>query len=127
MRNFLSRFEVGSLRKALLYFVISVLLVVISIVGEGMGRDWLIIVFSFGFFLFFYSVLRPWENAKYYGIMSAVFILIIALIWFVGIDILIKMHILRHLTEDIAWFQVLVCLAGVFAGIIGLARWRKYD
>lgn len=75
----------------------------------------------------FYSVLRPWENAKYYGIMSAVFILIIALIWFVGIDILIKMHILRHLTEDIAWFQVLVCLAGVFAGIIGMARWRKYD
>lgn len=127
MRNFLSRFEVGSLRKALLYFIISVLLVVISIVGEGMGRDWLIIVFSFGFFLFFYSVLRPWENAKYYGIMSVVFILLIALIWFVGIDILIKMHILRHLTEDIAWFQVLVCLAGVFAGIIGMARWRKYD
>lgn len=127
MRNFLSRFEVGSLRKALLYFIISVLLVVISIVGEGKGRDWLIIVFSFGFFLFFYSVLRPWENAKYYGIMSVVFILLIALIWFVGIDILIKMHILRHLTEDIAWFQVLVCLAGVFAGIIGMARWRKYD
>ena len=127
MKNFLSRFEVGSLRKALLYFVISVLLVVISIVGEGKGRDWLIIIFSFGFFLFFYSVLRPWENAKYYGIMSVVFILLVALIWFVGIDILVKMNILRQLTEDIAWFQVFVCLAGVFAGIIGMARWRKYD
>jgi hypothetical protein len=127
MKNFLSRFEAGSLRKALLYFVISVLLVVISIVGEGKGRDWLIIIFTFGFFLFFYSILRPWENAKYYGIMSVVFILLIALMWFVGIDILVKMHILRHLTEDIAWFQVLVCIAGVFAGIIGMARWRKYD
>ncbi len=127
MENFLSRFEAGSLKKALIYFIISVLLIVISIVGEGKGRDWLIIFFSLGFFLFFYSVLRPWENAKYYGIMSVVFILFVVLIWFVGIDILVKMHILHQLTEDIAWSQVIVCIAGVLAGIIGMARWRNHD
>jgi hypothetical protein len=130
MKNFLSRFEAGSLRKALIYFIISVLLIVISIVGEGKGRDWLIIIFSFGFFLFFYSVLRPWENAKYYGIMGIVFILLIVLGWFVGIDILdilVKMHILQQYTEDMAWSQVFVWIAGVLAGIIGMARWRKWD
>jgi hypothetical protein len=127
MKNFLSRFEVASIRKALIYFVISVLLVFVSIVGEGKGRDWLIIIFASGFFLFFYSVLRPWENAKYYGIMSGIFILFLLLIWFVGIDILVKMHILRQLTEDLAWYQVFVCITGVLAGIIGMARWRKYD
>jgi hypothetical protein len=128
MKNFLSRFEADSLRKALIYFIISVLLIVISIIGEGKGRDWLIMVFSFGFFLFFYSVLRSWENAKYYGIMSAIFILLLILFWLTGrFDIPERMHLVIFMSEDMAWSIVFVCITGIFTGIIGMARWRKSD
>jgi uncharacterized membrane protein YtjA (UPF0391 family) len=89
MKNhFLSRFDAYNLRKAIIYFVIALLLFIISLV---LGLDDLSLaafMFPCGIAFFFYALLRPWGNAKYFGIM--VIIILLALFLGVGIGILTK-------------------------------------
>jgi hypothetical protein len=127
MKNhFLSRFDADNLRKAVIYFVIALSLIIISLVlgiekDTGLG----IFMFLFGIAFFFYALLRPWGNAKYYGIMCIIIILITLLI--VGIGILTKIQLNNNLGKEIGEYMGFIVPIGVIVGIIGIFRFRKYD
>lgn len=123
MKNhFLSRFDADDVRKTIIYFGIGLPLIIISLIYGIEKNDWAAIMILFGFAFFFYALLRPWANAKYYGIMCIILILIIAL--FLGV-VLKKLS--SNLESEIGEPIVMICIVGVIAGIIGLFRFRKYD
>jgi len=127
MKNhFLSRFDADNLRKTIIYFVIALPLIIISLVFGFEKNDWAAFVFLFGIAFFFYALLRPWGNAKYYGIMCIIIIILVTLYLSVGIGILTKMQ-LNNLEKAIGEPIVFVGIVGVIVGIIGIFRFRKYD
>ena len=125
MKNhFLSRFDPDNLRKAVIYFVIAVSLIIISLflgIEEDAGLG--IFMFLFGIAFFFYALLRPWGNAKYYGIMCIILI-VITLLGF-GIGMLTKWKL--NLGKDFVEYIELIIPIGVLVGIIGIFRFREYD
>jgi membrane protease YdiL (CAAX protease family) len=84
-----------------------------------------IFMFLFGIAFFFYALLRPWGNAKYYGIMCIIIILITLLI--VGIGILTKWQLFNNLGKDFGESMGFIVPIGVIVGIIGIFRFRKSD
>jgi hypothetical protein len=127
MKNhFLSRFDTDNLRKTIIYFVIALSLIIISLL---LGLDDLslaALMFPCGIAFLFYALLRPWGNAKYYGIMCIIIIILLALFLSVGIGILTKMQ-LKDLEKDIGEPIVFIGIVGVIVGIIGIFRFRKYE
>jgi ABC-type Na+ efflux pump permease subunit len=126
MKNhFLSRFDADNLRKTIIYFGIALPLIIISLV-LGIEKNGLAtFMFFVGIPFFFYAVLRPWGNAKYYGIMCIIIILITLLS--VGIGILTKMQLNNNLGKEIGEYMGFIVPIGVIVGIIGIFRFRKYD
>jgi len=129
MKNhFLSRFDADNLRKTIIYFVIGVSLIIISLVlgiEEDMGLG--IFMSLFGIAFFFYALLRPWGNSKYYGIMCIIIIIILALCLTVGSGILTKMQLKYNWDKDYGDGIGFVGIVGVIVGIIGIFRFRKSD
>ena len=128
MKNhFLSRFDAENLRKTIIYFVIGLSLIIIPLALGINKNDFVGFMFIFGFFFFFYAVLHLWENAKYYGIMCIIFIILIILICLVLENVLfVKTQLVKNYGEAFAW-SFFICLAGVIAGIIGILLFRKQD
>jgi len=79
-------------------------------------------MFPFGMAFFFYALLRPWANAKYYGIMCIIIIIILTL--FLGV-VLKKLN--SNLEKEIGEPIVFIGIIGVIVGIIGIFRFRKRD
>jgi hypothetical protein len=128
MKNyFLSRFDANNLRKTIIYFVIALPLIIISLVLGIDKNGWATFMFFFGIAFFFYAVLRLWGNAKYYGIMCIIIIILLTLFLSVGIGILTKMQLNNNLDKDFGEYIVFVGIVGVIVGIIGIFRFRKYD
>ena len=127
MKNhFLSRFDADNLRKAKIYFGIALPLLIISLV-MGIEKNGLAtFMFFVGIAFFFYAVLRPWGNAKYYGIMCVIIIILFILYVTAGISILTKMQ-LNNLEKEIGEFIAFIFPIGVIVGIIGIFRFRKSD
>ena len=122
--QFFSRFDADNLRKAVIYFVIAISLIIISLVlgiekDTGLG----IFMFLFGIAFFFYALLRPWGNAKYYGIMCIIIILITLMI--IGIGILTKIQLNNNFGKEIGEYMGFIVPIGVIVGIIGIFRFRK--
>lgn len=126
MKNhFLSRFDADNLRKTIIYFGIALPLIIISLV-LGIEKNGLAtFMFFVGIPFFFYAALRPWGNAKYYGIMCIIIILITLLI--VGIGILTKIQLNNNLGKEIGEYMGFIVPIGVIVGIIGIFRFRKSD
>ncbi len=123
--NFLSQFDAENLRKTITYFVIGLSLIIVPIVLGINKNDLVGFMFFFGFIFFFYAVLHLWENAKYYGIMCIIFIILIILICLVLENVIfVKMQLVKNYEEAFAW-SFFICLAGVIAGIIGILLFRK--
>jgi hypothetical protein len=126
MKNhFFSRFDPDNLRKAIIYFVIALTLIIISLVFGFEKNDWAALVFPFGIAFLFYALLRPWGNAKYYGIM--IIIILLTLFLGIGIGILTKWQLYKNLGKDFGEYIELIVPIGVIVGIIGIFRFRKYD
>ncbi len=136
MKNhFLSRFDADNLRKTIIYFVIGVSLIIISLVlgiEKDMGLG--IFMFLFGIAFFFYALLRPWGNAKYYGIMSIIFIILFFLLinWTKICLVLekvisVKLQLDKNLSKSIGEDFAFIGPIGVIVGIIGIFRFRKSD
>ena len=124
MKNhFLSRFDADNLRKAVIYFVIGLALIIISLVLGLEDLSLAAFMFIFGIAFFFYALLRPWGNAKYYGIMCIIIILITLLI----IGILTKIQLNNNLGKEIGEYMGFIVPIGVIVGIIGMFRFRKQD
>ena len=128
MKNhFLSRFDADNLRKAIIYFAISLPLIIISLV-LGIEKNGLTtFMFVFGIAFFFYALLRPWGKAKYYGIMSIIIIILLTLFLTVGLDILTKIQVNNNLNKANGEGIGFVGIEGVIVGIIGMFRFRKQD
>ena len=82
-------------------------------------------MFVFGVPFFFYAALRLWGNAKYYGIMCIIIIIILTLCLTVGSGILTKMQLKYNWDKDYGDLIGFVGIAGVIVGIIGIFRFRK--
>jgi hypothetical protein len=123
--NFLSRFDAYYLRKAIIYFVIALALIIISLVLGIDDLSLAALMFPFGIAFFFYALLRPWGNAKYYGIMSITILL--TLLLGVGIGILTKWRLYNNLGKDFGEYIELIVPIGIIVGIIGIFRFREYD
>jgi hypothetical protein len=129
MKNhFLSRFDADNLRKAVIYFVIALSLIIISLV-LGIEKDMGLggFMFLFGIAFFFYALLRPWGNAKYYGIMCIIIFIFITLFLTVGLDIMTKIQVNNNLNKANGEGIGFVSIIGIIVGIIGIFRFRKYD
>ena len=126
MKNhFFSRFDPDNLRKTIIYFVIALSLIIISLVLGIEDLSLAALMFPFGIAFFFYALLRPWGNAKYYGIMCI--IILLTLFLGVGIGILTKWQLYKDLGKDFGEYIELIVPIGVIVGIIGIFRFRKYD
>jgi hypothetical protein len=125
--NFLSRFDADNLRKTIIYFVIALSLIIISLV-LGIEKNGLTtFMFFVGIPFFFYAVLRPWGNAKYYGIMCIIIIIILTLCLTVGSGILTEMQLKYNWDKDFGDLIGFIGIEGVIVGIIGIFRFRKSD
>jgi hypothetical protein len=94
MKNqFLSRFDADNLRKTIIYFAIALPLIIISLVFGVEKNGWTTFMFFVGIPFFSYALLRLWGNAKYYGIMCIIIIIILTLCLTVGSGILTKMQV----------------------------------
>ena len=125
MKNhFLSRFDADNLRKAGIYFVIALSLIIISLV-LGLENGLAGFMFPVGIAFFFYALLRPWGNAKYYGIMCI--IILLTLFLGIGIGILTKGQLYNNLGKDFGEYIELIVPIGIIVGIIGIFRFRGYD
>lgn len=123
MKNhFLSRFDADNLRKAIIYFVIALSLIIISLLMGITDTSLPALMLPCGIAFLFYSLLRPWGNAKYYGIMCI--ILTIFLTLFMGL-VLKKLN--SNQEREIGEPIFLIGIIGVIVGIIGMFRFRKYD
>jgi len=123
--HFLSRFDADNLRKTIIYFVIALSLIIISLVLGIEDLSLAALMFPFGIAFFFYALLRPWGNAKYYGIMCI--IILLTLFLGVGIGILTKWQLYNNLGKDFGEYIEFIFPIGIIAGIIGIFRFRKYD
>ena len=122
MKNhFLSRFDADNLRKTIIYFVIGLSLFIISLVLGIEDMSLAAFMCPIGIAFFFYALLRPWGNAKYYGIMCI--IILLTLFLGIGIGILTKWQLYNNLGKDFGEYIELI----VPIGIIGIFRFRKYD
>jgi hypothetical protein len=128
MKNhFLSRFDADNLRKAIIYFGIALPLIIISLV-LGIEKNGLAtFMFFLGIPFFFYAMLRLWGNAKYYGIMCIIIIIILVICVTVGSGILTKMQLKYNWDKDYGDLIGFIGFEGVIVGIIGIFRFRKDD
>lgn len=79
----------------------------------------ILMVFS-GFVLLFYALLRPWGKARYYVIMTGIWLIIFSFIFLVGPTIVTKyIHFPNKGGEDILWIFGSASVAGIIAGIAG--------
>lgn len=102
----------------------AIVLLSISMAGKGLGGlAPAEIAFLSGIILFFYSVLIIWRKVTFYFIMSFLFLILFALLWLVGIDILVKMNLHDKLAEDLGWSFGAFCFAAVITGIIGIFKY----
>jgi len=126
MKNhFLSRFDADNLRKTIIYFGIALPLIIISLV-LGIEKSGLAtFMFFFGVPFLFYAALRLWGNAKYYGIMCIIIIIILTLCLTVGSGILAKMQLKYNWDKDYGDMIGFVGIEGIIVGIIGIFRFRK--
>lgn len=125
--HFLSRFDADNLRKTIIYFAIALPLIIISMI-MGIEKSGLAtFMFLLGVPFFFYALLRPWGNAKYYGIMCIIIIIFLTLFLTVGLDILAKVQVNNNENKANGEGIGFVCIEGVIVGIIGMFRFRKQD
>ena len=128
MKNhFFSRFDPDNLRKTVIYFAIALPLIIISLILDIDKNGLATFMFFLGIPFFFYELLRPWGNAKYYGLMCIIIIIIFTLCVTVGSSILTMMHLNNNPDNDLGDLIGFIGFAGVIVGIIGFFRFRKYD
>jgi hypothetical protein len=126
MKNhFLSRFDADNLRKAIIYFLIALSLIIISLVWGITDTSLPALMFPCGIAFLFYALLRPWGNAKYYGTMCI--IILFTLFLGVGIGMLTKWKLHNNFLKDFGEYIELIVPIGIIVGIIGMFRFRKYD
>ena len=123
--HLLSRFDADNLRKAIIYFLIGLALIIISLVWGITDTSLPALMFPCGIAFLFYALLRPWGNAKYYGIMCIIIIILLTLFLTVGLDILTKIQVNDNLNQANGEGIGFVGIEGVIVGIIGMFRFRK--
>ena len=69
---------------------IAVILLVICPFLQGVSNDiFFVAAMVTGLCLFYYSILRPWESVRYYGIMALVFLILFILLVTFGVGIMV--------------------------------------
>ena len=130
--KFFSRPDAGRLRKAMIMVLIAIAGIAVAIPGMilSKGNTLFALLYFAGVVLFCYALLHPWFKARYYAISIVIYLLLLVLFIYKGIDILVKMgntgKLRGHGAEDLAWSIGSIFVAGIIAGIIGIIRVRMY-
>ena len=125
-KNLLSSFDVGNIRKALIFMAVSVALLTFSFLRKGINGDSLsTIAYLIGSGLFFYALLYPWGKAGNYFILAALFIILFTLTWFVGFEFAALLHIHNKWGNDAGYYSGFTGFAGVIGCLTGIFTFSK--
>lgn len=97
-------------KQSIILFVISAILIAISLIIGLTDNLPMIILFFVGIVLFFFALLRFWAKVSYSAVLVVVSILIFILNWFFK----------WYLGEDIAMTVGFISVAVIFAGFLGI-------
>jgi hypothetical protein len=116
-----SGIEEEHLVRSAMYLGGAILMVISSFpVGVLKGSTMGALLLALGSMLFYYALLHPWSNAKYYFIGFAVLFLLYVLLWIFRANVLSLFELRGHWQEDIAWTVGGVCVGGFIVSIIGI-------
>ena len=82
-------------------------------------------MFFFGFFLLFYIILRPWGKPVYYVVMTIISVVLFAILFMGGFNILVKLTPPGKSDEDLIWSVGFAFIAGITAGLTGILTYSK--
>ncbi|HLN20576.1 MAG TPA: hypothetical protein VK213_05765 [Bacteroidales bacterium] len=119
-KGIFSDLENEKLIRSAIYLFIAVTMVAASIPsGVLKGNSFGVLLSNTGLILFFYAMLRPWANAKYYFVQFAILFVIFSILQ------LIRIIFQFELTEDIMWFAGGVCIDAFIGSIIGIIAFSE--
>jgi hypothetical protein len=119
--NFISRN-----RKTLLFSVIALIPVAVSLLVKGKIAETLMpFMFFFGFSLLFYTILRPWGKPEYYVVMIIISVVLFAILFMGGFNILVKLTPPGKSDEDLIWSVGFAFIAGITAGLTDILTYSK--
>jgi hypothetical protein len=111
-----SGIETEHLIRSAIYLVVAAILVAYAFPAEVLkGSSLGVLLFNIGLIFFFFALMHPWGNARYYFIQFVVLFLIFSVLQIAHMILELK------LTEDIMWLTGGICIdgfIGVIAGII---------
>lgn len=118
-KHFASLFDARHLKKTIIFFILSVVLIFTSSI-VGIADNWpMIAMLTIGIMLLFFAVVHPWKKATNYLILALICIGILLLEWLL-ITILDKIDKTEYLSEGIAMgIAFFVCVPGILVGILG--------
>jgi hypothetical protein len=118
-KHFISLFDRAHLKWTISLFVIAVLLIIsASLTGISDNPPGIALLYG-GIIFFFFSLLHPWKNQRYYWVLLLVCLGILLLEW-IGITILDIFNRTEYINEGIAMgVAFLICMPGIVVGIIG--------
>lgn len=115
-----SGLEREQLIRSVIYIVVAVTMVASSfpagvLKGNGLG----VLLSNIGLIIFFFALLRPWANAKYYFIQFAILFVIFSILQ------LIRIIFKLELSEDSMWLAGGVCIDAFISSIIGIIAFAE--
>jgi hypothetical protein len=110
-----SGIETEHLIRSAIYLVVAVIMVACAFPAEVLkGSSLGVLLLNIGLILFFFALMRPWGNARYYFIQFAVLFLIFSVLQ-------IAYMILKfEMTEDIMWLTGGICIDGFIGAVAGI-------
>jgi hypothetical protein len=110
-----SGIEKEHLFRSAIYLVVAVIMVACAFpAGVLKGYTLGVLLLNIGLILFFFALMRPWGNSKYYFIQFAILFLIFSVLQ------IAHMILEYKLTEDIMWLAGGICIDGFIGTITGI-------
>lgn len=108
--QFLSGSKGTHILKTILLLLSALALIGIALLA-GVGDNFPMTALLFvGVITFFFALLRHWQKASYYAIMTGAFTVILILVWVLK----------ESLGEDIAMISGLISVSAIIAGVVGM-------
>ena len=103
-----------------IYLVVAIIMVICAFpAGILKGSSFAVLLLNIGLIFFFFALMRPWMNAKYYFIQFAIIFVIFSLL------MIIRMILKFKLTEDLMWISGGVCIDAFIGSLIGIIAYSE--
>lgn len=115
-----SGIETEHLIMSVIYIVGAVIMVICAFpAGVLKGSSFAVLLLNIGLIFFFFALMRPWGNARYYFIQFAAIFAIFSIL------MIIRMISKFELTEDLMWISGEVCIDAFIGSLIGIIAFSE--